>query len=89
MPDSALIALAQKALLLLVLCSAAPLMASLVVGVLIGVLQAATSIQDSTLSFLPKLLTVLVTVALFGPTILRLLVTFTQGLFTLIPVQAP
>ena len=82
---SALLALGQKAMLILVLLSAGPLLVSLLVGVAIGVLQAATSIQEATLSFLPKLLAVLALLALMGPTMLRFLGAFTISVFGAIP----
>jgi flagellar biosynthetic protein FliQ len=83
-----LLGLFQKAILLLALLSAGPLVVSLVVGVAIGVLQAATSIQESTLSFLPKLLAVLGVMALLGPVMARLLVAFTAALYAMIPQVA-
>lgn len=54
------------ALILVLLLSAIPLGASLVVGLFISVIQAATQIQEMTLSFVPKLLTIAAVLFLFG-----------------------
>jgi flagellar biosynthetic protein FliQ len=88
MGEWALLGLFQRAILLLVVLSAGPLLVALVVGVIIGVVQAATSIQEATLSFLPKLLAVLGVMALLGPVMARLLVAFTASLYALIPQVA-
>ena len=64
------------------------LIPSLVVGVVIGVLQAATQINESTLSFIPKLLITAVVLVLGGPFLLRMLTDYTTQLFALIPTLA-
>ena len=69
-----------------VLMSSGPfLVAALVIGLTIGIIQAATSIQEMTLSFIPKLGAVAAVIFLVGPWMLRLLITFTQRLFLEIP----
>ena len=57
-------------------------MAALIVGVLIGVLQAATSINEASVSFVVKLLAVIATFALFGAWSLQLLVDYTATAFS-------
>lgn len=47
------------------------LVAAMVVGLVVGILQTATSIQEQTLSFVPKILVVILTAVLLGPTIFR------------------
>ena len=65
---------------------AGPLLgAALAVGLFIGVIQAATQIQEMTLSFIPKLLALVVTLFVIGPWMLRILTTFSQRLFMDIP----
>ncbi len=65
---------------------AAPLLLSaLVVGLLIGMLQAATQINEMTLTFVPKLLVVALVILLAGPALLNTLLGFTTGLFESIP----
>jgi flagellar biosynthetic protein FliQ len=65
---------------------AAPLLlASLVVGLVVSVLQAATSIQEFTLSFVPKLIVLAVVLVLTLPWMIDTLVTFTTNLYHQIP----
>ena len=75
----------REALWLSVLLAGPMLGAALVVGLFIGVIQAATQIQEMTLSFIPKLLSLVVVLFLVGPWMLRLLVTFSERLFLDIP----
>jgi flagellar biosynthesis protein FliQ len=72
----------REGLLLVLLLSGPPLIASIVVGFVIGLLQAATQIQDQTLAFVPKLVAVL---AAMGPVLGASLVRFTQALFLAVP----
>jgi flagellar biosynthetic protein FliQ len=65
--------------------SAPFLLAGLVVGLLVSIFQAATSIQEQTLSFIPKIVVVGVVVAVGGPWMLDQLVGYTQALFLSIP----
>lgn len=76
---------AQQALWVLALGSAPILIPALIVGVLLGMVQAATSINEATLSFVPKLIVVAVCLAVFGSSIMILLVDFTHGIFARIP----
>ena len=65
---------------------AAPLLLiALVTGLVIGMLQAATQINESTLSFIPKLLLLVLTLFVAGPWILRVLIDFTRDLYASIP----
>jgi flagellar biosynthesis protein FliQ len=61
------------------------LLAALLVGVLIGVFQAATQINEMTLSFIPKLLAMAAVIVATGPWMLRTLVDYTQRLIESIP----
>ena len=79
------IGVAQQALWVLALASAPILIPALAAGLILGMIQAATSINEQTLSFVPKLLVVAVCLALFGGSILMLLADFTQGIFARIP----
>ncbi len=73
------IALSQSAMLTTGIILGPILVASLLVGLLVGLFQATTSIQDLTLSFMPKLIVVGVMIYLAGPWFLRILITFTQN----------
>lgn len=79
------VGIAQQALWILALASAPILIPALLVGVLLGMVQAATSINEATLTFVPKLIVVGICLALFGGAILMLLVDFTQEMFARIP----
>jgi flagellar biosynthetic protein FliQ len=61
------IRLVREALLLVLLISAAPMLASLLVGFVVSLFQATTQIQEQTLSYVPKLVAVFVTLAIAGP----------------------
>jgi len=61
---------------------AAPLLAiALAVGLLISIFQATTQIQEQTLSFVPKIVAILVSLILFGPWMLTTIVNYTERLF--------
>ena len=84
--DSALvIELATQALWITVLVSAPLLVVALGVGLFIGIIQAATSINEATLSFIPKLLAIAVTLAVVGGWQIATLVDYTRALFLRIP----
>lgn len=76
---------AREGLLLVLLLSAPPLLASMAVGLLMGVVQAATQIQDQTLAFVPKLVVVMLVLAAMGPVLGAQLVRFLTALLVAIP----
>ena len=62
---------------------AAPLLlVALIVGLIVSVFQAATQINEATLSFIPKLLSVFITLLLVGPWMLSVLVSYMRGMFS-------
>jgi flagellar biosynthetic protein FliQ len=61
------------------------LLAGLAVGLLVSVFQAATQIQEQTLSFIPKLIAMVITLMVMGPWMLQMWVDYTQNLFRSIP----
>jgi flagellar biosynthesis protein FliQ len=77
--------LAHRMLLVTTMMAAPLLLIALVTGLVIGMLQAATQINEATLSFIPKLLLLVLTLFTVGPWILRVLVDFTRDLYTSIP----
>jgi flagellar biosynthetic protein FliQ len=77
--------LAHNTLLVTVMVSAPMLLIALITGLVIGMLQAATQINEATLSFIPKLLLLVLTLFAAGPWILRVLVDFTHDLYANIP----
>ena len=83
-PESVL-TLAQRALEVTLLMSAPPLLAALVTGLLVSIFQAATQINEMTLSFIPKLVAIFVVLVLFGPWMLGILLDYMRELFNGIP----
>ena len=79
------IGVAQQALWILSLACAPILIPALIAGLVLGMFQAATSINEATLTFVPKLIVVGICLAIFGSAILMLLVDFTQDIFARIP----
>lgn len=75
----------QQALWMLLIVAAPILLAVLVVGVLISVLQAATQINEATLSFVPKILAAVATLAVAGPWMITTLVEYIQRMLQAIP----
>jgi flagellar biosynthesis protein FliQ len=61
------------------------LLVALGTGLLVGVFQAATQINEMTLSFIPKLLAMAVAIAIAGPWMIKLIVGYTRQLFESIP----
>ena len=78
----------REGLVLVLLLSAPPLIASMLVGFVIGLLQSATQIQDQTLAFVPKLVVVMIVLVAMGPVLGASLVRFSQALFLAIPQVA-
>ena len=83
-PESVL-SLAQQALQVTLLLAAPPLLAALLTGLLVSVFQAATQINEMTLSFIPKLLAIFVVLVLFGPWMLSIVLDYIRELITGIP----
>ena len=85
MTPETVMTVSQRALEMTLLLSAPLLLTALVVGLLVGVFQAATQINEMTLSFIPKLLGMAVAVVVAGPWMLKLIVSYTRELITSIP----
>lgn len=79
-PDLA-INICRKAIQTILMISAPMLLVGMLVGLLVSTFQAATQINEQTLSFIPKIVAVFLTMLFFGPWIIRIMVTFTTGLF--------
>jgi flagellar biosynthesis protein FliQ len=75
----------REALLVVLLISAPLLGFALLVGVIISIFQAVTQIQEMTLTFVPKILAVLIALLAFGPWIIRIMLNFTTTLFLNLP----
>ena len=80
-----ILTVARESLTVTVMLAAPLLLAALVTGVLVGVLQAATQINEMTLSFIPKLVGMSVALVVAGPWMLKELVSYTRTLIESIP----
>ena len=84
--DTAMVVdLGRQALWMTMLISAPLLGVALLVGLIIGVFQAATSINEQTLSFIPKLVALGLTLAILGGWMINTLVDYTKALYGRIP----
>jgi flagellar biosynthetic protein FliQ len=85
MTPDAVMSIGTRALEITLLLAAPMLVVALVTGLLIGVFQAATQINEMTLSFIPKLIAMAATLIIAGPWMLKLIVGYTRELFESIP----
>jgi len=85
MTPETVMTIAQRALELTLMLAAPMLVAALLVGLLIGVFQAATQINEMTLSFIPKVLGIAAVMVIAGPWMLKELVNYTRALIESIP----
>lgn len=75
----------QQALWVTMLIAAPLLLSALAVGLLVGMFQAATQINEMTMSFIPKLLVLVAALVISGPWMLGIIVNYTQQLMAQIP----
>jgi flagellar biosynthetic protein FliQ len=85
MSPESVISIGEHALIVTSTVAAPLLLAALVSGVVIGMLQAATQINEMTLSFIPKLLALVATIFVTGHWMLQTLIDYTRSLFESIP----
>jgi flagellar biosynthetic protein FliQ len=85
MNPQSVITLGQQALYVMLLLAAPLLLTALAVGLVISILQAATQINEMTLSFIPKLLAIVAALVLAGPWMIALYVDYVRRLFESIP----
>lgn len=85
MSPADVLAIGRHALEITLLLAAPMLLVALMVGLLVGVFQAATQINEMTLSFIPKLIAMAATLMIAGPWMLKLIVAYTRELFESIP----
>ncbi len=77
--------IAQETVLVAIKLIAPILLSSLVVGLIISMFQAATSINEQTLTFIPKLATIIIVLIILGPWMLQVIIDFFQDLMLQIP----
>jgi flagellar biosynthetic protein FliQ len=85
MTPESVMTIGRQALELTLLVSAPLLLTALVIGLVVSIFQAATQINEMTLSFIPKLLGMFAVLIIAGPWMLEMLTDYMQRLFTSIP----
>ncbi len=85
MDTAAIVDLARQALMVTLLVSLPLLAVALALGLLVGIFQAATSINEMTLTFVPKLIFVGLALSIFGGWQINIMVDFTRSIFERIP----
>ena len=83
-PDS-VISVGQYAIMVMLMIAAPPLLTALAVGLVIGVFQAATQVNEMTLSFIPKVVALVLVLIATGPCMLKTLMNYTEQLIREIP----
>jgi len=82
MDQTMVINLAREALSTAITVAGPLLILGVLVGLTVSIIQTATSIQEQTLTFVPKILAVMFAIVLFGPKLLSKLIDFTTGLLS-------
>ena len=85
MTPESVIAFGQSALYVAMMIAAPFLLTALIIGLTVGIIQAATQINEMTLSFIPKLCMIALVGLIAGPWVIRTLVHFTQHLIETLP----
>ncbi|MHB9099909.1 MAG: flagellar biosynthesis protein FliQ [Sulfuricella sp.] len=85
MTPESVITIGRQAVEITLLVSAPLLLSALAVGLLVSIFQAATQINEMTLSFIPKLLVMFIVLVVAGPWMLNLIMDYTRRLFGSIP----
>ncbi|WP_153099123.1 flagellar biosynthesis protein FliQ [Paraburkholderia hayleyella] len=85
MTPESVMTLAHEAMYVALLLAAPLLLVALVVGLVVSLFQAATQINETTLSFIPKLLALAVTMVLAGPWMLSTMLDYMRHMFTSVP----
>lgn len=86
MTPTTVIAIGRQAMEITLLISAPLFVAALATGLLVSIFQAATQINESTLSFVPKLLVIFLTLLIAGPWMITVVTDYMRRLFESIPV---
>lgn len=81
MTDEVIIRIGREALVLVLLISGGPMLVSMVVGFIVSLFQATTQLQEQTLSYVPKLVSVFLSLVVLGPWMLMQAVRFARLIF--------
>lgn len=82
MTEQTVISIISDALIVIMEVSAPMLISGLLIGVIVSIFQAVTSIQEQTLAFVPKIVVIFCSMLFFGGWMLNILITFTTNLLT-------
>jgi len=85
MTPETVVAMARTAMEITLMVSAPLLLVGLIIGLVVSIFQAATSINEQTLSFIPKLVGIFITLVLAGPWMLTIMTDYMRSIFTGIP----
>ena len=85
MTPETVVTIGQQALLMTILVSAPLMLAALLTGLLVSIFQAATSINEMTLTFIPKLVVMFIVLILAGPWMIETMTSYMRELFSSIP----
>ena len=85
MSPEAVMSIGGRALEITLMLAAPMLLVALITGLVVGAFQAATQINEMTLSFIPKLIAISVALMIAGPWMLKVLIAYTRELFESIP----
>ena len=85
MTPDAVIDIFRQAIFIVILCVSVIIMPGLMIGLLVAMFQAATQINEMSLSFIPKLIITLMTLVIAGPWLAKTVVSFSQQLISEIP----
>ncbi len=85
MTPETVVTLGQQAIEMTLLIAAPMLLSALVIGLVVSIFQAATQINEMTLSFIPKLLGIFIVIIITGPWMVNTFVDYIQRLFSNIP----
>ena len=84
MTDILVIKILRESLMTVLIVSAPVLGVGMFVGLIVSIIQTTTSIQEQTLTFVPKMIAIFITIILFGSWMIRVLITYTNNIFALI-----
>jgi flagellar biosynthetic protein FliQ len=87
MDQNTVIDLASQAMTLALKLGGPMLLVGLVVGLVVSIFQAVTSIQEQTLTFIPKIVGIAVIIVVLGPWMLQQIISYTADLFNAIPTM--
>ncbi len=85
MTPESIMSMGHQAILVTLMVSAPMLLVALAIGLVVSIFQAATQINEATLSFIPKLLGIFITLILAGPWMLTILTDYLRSVLTNIP----